>query len=141
MRIEERQIKTLKTEKIYISKDNIDFRSEKECLQHEELLDLKSNMKHIKSKSVDIIDSTWGEAYYVSNEKDYQTVCDYYCKSYPIVYKCYGEWNFEGENWYILHAEDSGDDRPNTLYCYTLDYYKKLINEFLQQFEEKESSK
>lgn len=135
MRIEEREVvQAPKTEKVYIAVDNEEFSSESQCLRHENLLELKEKISHINYKKVDVIDSlSGGNAYYITNEEDFKAVKSFITESYPYGYNCSGNWDYKGEDWYIFYSEDGGNYRDE-LYCYDLDYYKKMVKEFLKQF-------
>ena len=136
MRIEEREVvQAPRNKKVYIAVDGEEFSSESQCLKHEKLLELKERISHINHKKVDVIDNLCGgEAYYITNENDFKSVESFITESYLYGCNCSGNWNYNGENWYIFYSEDGGDYRDE-LYCYDLDYYKKMVKEFLEQFE------
>lgn len=135
MRIEEREVvQAPRNKKVYIAVDGEEFSSESQCLRHEKLLELKSKISNIDYKRVDVIDSlSVGSAYYITNEEDFKAVKSFITESYLYGYNCSGNWNYNGEDWYIFYSEDGGDYRDE-LYCYDLDYYKEMVKEFLKQF-------
>ena len=135
MKVEERPvIQVPKTEKVYIANDGKEFPNEEACLKHDNILELKKKISHIPHKRVDVIDCLEsGDAYYITNENDFNAVCRYQCAAYPYGFKIDGNWDYRGENWYVFYSVDGGD-YADELYCYNLDYYNQLIESFKKQF-------